>query len=292
MVDALLAAGHEVRVLDVRPPAGELGDAWRDVDVVLGDMLQANALERAVAGCRYVLHYGTTSIPKTSITNPEVDNQNLVSVLRLLDACRRARVEKIVFPSSGGTVYGRPDRLPIPEDAPLRPGTPYAVTKIAIEHELAIAHRAGGLDYAVLRYANPYGPRQDPAGNMGIVAVFMGLLRDGRTPTLYGDGSAVKDFFYATDAAAAAIAALRPSEEKIFNVGSGTGTTVRELLKAMETSIGRPIVPTIAPSLPGDEPACVLDISRIRRALGWAPTVGLSEGLKRTWTWIQRLTTR
>ncbi len=287
VVDALLAAGHEVRVLDLREPHPDLAASWRDVEFLRADMLDPAALERAVKDCTYALHYGTTSIPKTSIQDPELDNQNLVAVLRLVRACIVAKVEKLVYPSSGGTVYGTPDRLPIPEDAPLRPGTPYAATKIAIESHLAAAHRVHGQDYAILRYGNPYGPRQDPAGKMGVVSVVFGLLRSGRTPTLYGDGTAVKDFFFASDAASAAIAALAPCDEHLFNVGSGRGTSIRDLLEAMAKVTGRPFEPQTAPPLPGDEPSCVLDITRIRESLGWRPRVDLVTGLRRTWDWIQ-----
>jgi len=178
VVDALLEKGHEVRVLDKRPPPSELAASWKDVQFIRGDMLEMQVLEDAVRDCTYVFHYATTSIPKTSIADPELDSQNLVASLRLLRACEKMGIEKIVFPSSGGTVYGRPDALPIPEDAPLRPGSPYAVTKVAIEFHLAVAHQLHGLDYAVLRYGNPYGPRQDPYGKMGVVSVVLGLLRD------------------------------------------------------------------------------------------------------------------
>lgn len=286
VVDELLAKGHEVRVLDIRPPDPQLFPGWNDVELLRGDMLDSPTLETAAKGCTNVFHYGTTSIPKTSIADPELDTQNLMSVLRLLRVSRTTRVDKIVFPSSGGTVYGAPDRLPIGEDAPLRPGSPYAATKIAIESQLAAAYRVHGQDYAVLRYANPYGPRQDPAGKMGVVAIVFGLLRKGKTPTLHGDGSAVKDFFYASDAASAAVAALAPSEEHTFNVGSGHGTSVSTLFEAMKKVTGIPFEPKVAVPFPGDEPSCVLDIGRIAKSLGWKPRVDLMTGLRQTWEWI------
>src|SRR5437879_12133205 len=190
-------------------------------------MVDAHALEDSTRGCNYVFQYATTTIPKTSIEDPELGNQNLVGTLRLVQACHKAKVEKIVFPSSGGTLYGKPDRLPFPEEAARRPGSPYAATQIALESHLAAAHRLYGLDYAVLRYGNPYGPRQDPAGKMGVVAVVFGLLRGGKRPTLYGDGTTVKDFFYSTDAASAATAVLRCPEDHALNAGSGRGTASR-----------------------------------------------------------------
>src|SRR3989475_11834124 len=287
VVDALLADGHEVRVLDLRPPVAELSTAWKGVQFRRGSMLDVHAIEDATRGCTYVFQYATTPIPKTSIEVPELDNQNLVGTLRLVRACHKAKVEKIVFPSSGGTLYGKPDRLPVPEDAPLRPGSPYAATKIAIESHLAAAHRLRGLDYAVVRYGNPYGPRQDPAGKMGVVAVVFGLLRGGKRPTLYRDGTTGKDFFYATDAASAAIAVLRSSQDHVFNVGSGRGPSLRAMFATIAKSIGHRFEPLRAPAFPGDEPACVLDTRRIRRAFGWQPDVDLETGLRRTWEWIQ-----
>ena len=289
VVDALLARGHEVAVLDPRPVPPPLASAWRGVRYVHGDMLHPTDVEAAVRGARYLFHYATTTVPKTSLANPELDNDNVLGALRILRAAVAAKVEKIVFPSSGGTVYGQPDRLPIPEDAPLRPRSPYAASKIAIEHHLEIARRISGLDYTVLRYGNPYGPRQDPRGNMGIVSVIFGLLRSGGTPTLYGDGSATKDFFFAEDAASAALAVLPAAEERVFNVASGKGTTIRELLDLMGSVVGRRIEPKRAPPLPGDEPACVLDTARIERIHGWKPQTDLREGLRRTWAWIQSL---
>ncbi len=286
MVDSLLSHGHEVRILDIRSPPTELTVDWKGVDFRGGDMLDSRNLEDAVRGCSYVFHYATTTIPKTSFADPELDNQNLVAALRLIRTCISAKVEKIVFSSSGGTVYGSRGLQPIPENALLQPGSPYAITKVAIEYQLAIAERESGLDYAVLRYGNPYGPRQSPAGNMGLVSVFFGLLRRGQTPTLYGDGTAVKDFLHVTDAASAAIAVLGSLEHKVFNVGSGKGTSIRQLLEMMAEVSGHPIRPRFAPSLPGDESAYVLDIRRIREAVGWFPRVDLREGLRRTWEWI------
>jgi UDP-glucose 4-epimerase len=124
---------------------------------------------------------------------------------------------------------------------------------------------------------------------MGLVSVFFGLLRRGQTPTIYGDGSTIKDFFYVTDAASAAIAVLESTEHKVFNVGSGTGTSIRQLLELMADVSGQPIQPRFAPSLPGDEKAYALDTRRIREAVGWFPQVNLKEGLRRTWDWIQSL---
>src|SRR5439155_9706619 len=130
VVDALGSKGHEVRVLDLQPIPSELRVAWKGVDFQKGDMLDARAVAHAVEDCDFVFHYATTTIPKTSMADPELDNQNLVATLRLIKACAAARGKKIVFPSSGGTVYGKPDRVPIPEEAPPRPGSPYAATKI------------------------------------------------------------------------------------------------------------------------------------------------------------------
>ncbi len=289
VVDALLARGHEVSVLDPRPVPSALARAWRGVRYVHGDMLHPADVEQAVRGIRYLFHYATTTVPGTSLANPELDNDNILGTLRILRAATAASVEKIVFPSSGGTIYGHPDRLPIPEDAPLRPRSPYAASKIAIEQHLEIARQTSGLDYAVLRYGNPYGPRQDPHGNMGIVAVILGLVRSGGTPALFGDGSATKDFFFAEDAASAALAALPRAEERVFNVASGVGTTILELLGLMSSVVGRRIEPKRLPPRPGDEPACVLDVRRIERVYGWKPRIDLREGLRRTWSWIQTL---
>lgn len=281
VVEALLREGHEVDVLDLLPPRVKQAD----VLYLQGDMTDPDHLRAAMKGCEFVFHYGTTTIPRTSIADPFLDHQNLVAAIRIIRAARAEGVAKIVFASSGGTVYGTPDSLPIPEDAPLRPGSPYARTKVEIEGRLEEAHRLYGQEYLVLRYANPYGPLQDPKGKMGVVSIVLGLLRDWKVPTLYGDGSQVKDFLYATDAAEAAVKPLRHAGSSLLNVGSGKGTSIRELFSLMREVTGIDFEPRIAPPVPGDEPSCILDIRRIR-SHGWEPKVDLRTGLERTWEWI------
>lgn len=283
-VEALLRAGHEVDVLDLLPPRVK----QKDVLYLQGDMTNPDHLSAAIKDCEYVFHYGTTTIPKTSIEDPFLDHQNLLAAVRILRACRARGVSKIVFASSGGTVYGTPDSLPIPEDAPLRPRSPYAKTKVEIENRLEEARRLYGQEYLILRYANPYGPLQDPHGKMGVVSIVLGLLRDGRAPTLYGDGTQTKDFVYATDAAEAAVEPLRHAGSAILNVGSGKGTSIRDLFSLMREGTGIDFAPRVAPPVAGDEPSCVLDIRRIR-SHGWEPKVDLRTGLRLTWEWIQSL---
>lgn len=289
LVDALLEAGHDVVVLDVQPLLDDRRKASASVAFQRGSFLRETDVQQAVRGCEFVFHFATTTIPKTSVREPLRDNENIVGTLTLLKACVEAGVRKLIFPSSGGTMYGEPEYVPIDERHPLKPQSPYAATKIAIENYLYSYNHLYGLDYCVLRYGNPYGPRQSPTGGMGIVSVFLGLVKKVQPPTLYGDGSAVRDFFYATDAARAAVTAMRPTRERIFNIASGTGTSIRDLVALLGEVTGQEIRPRFADPLPGDVRSNVLDISRARQELGWAPKVPLREGLSKTWEWIRKL---
>jgi UDP-glucose 4-epimerase len=193
-----------------------------------------------------------------------------------------------VFVSSGGTVYGAPDVLPVPESHATRPLVSYGVVKLAIERYLDLHHRLHGLSYAVARLANPYGPRQDPEGAQGAAAVFLGRAFRGEPVTIWGEGDVVRDYLYVDDAVAGLLAvADRGGDAAVYNIGSGTGTSLRELVDAVGEAAGLRLETRHRPAREFDVPANVLAIDRAREELGWAPRVPLTEGLRRTWLWIQ-----
>jgi len=288
LTEALLARGRAVRVFD-RPSvdrrnlAGLRGD-WHFLG---GDLVNEEDLRRVVDGAGTVYHLVSTTIPATSNRNPVYDvESNLVSTLKLLELSRAAGVERVVFVSSGGTVYGPPETLPIPEDHPTRPQVSYGVVKLAIENYLGLYHRLHGLAATIVRLANPYGPRQDPAGAQGAAAVFLGRVARGEPIEIWGDGSVVRDYVYVADAVAGILAAAAGAPFGIYNIGSGRGVSLRELLEAIARVAGRRPEVRYSPGRPFDVPENVLDIARARADLDWEPEVGLEDGLARTWAWL------
>lgn len=287
----LLRRGRAVRVFD-RPNAdlANLETAASGWDFLGGDFLNESDQEAAVAGADIVYHLISTTIPATSNRNPVYDVEtNLVATLKLLDHARAAGVRRVVFVSSGGTVYGRPEMLPIAEDHPARPEVSYGIVKLAVEQYLRVHHHVHGLGSAVVRLANPYGPNQDPEGAQGAASVFLGHALADRPVTIWGDGSVVRDYVYVTDAVRGIAAAGEDGPDgRTFNIGSGRGVSLLELIAAIREVSGREVPVRHEPSRPFDVPVNVLDIARARAELGWEPRTSLRDGLRATWTWLMR----
>lgn len=285
LAEALLQAGHRVRIFD-RPHLDRLpGFLQRgEFEVFTGDFLNPRALSPALEGSEIVFHLVSTTLPKTSNDNPMYDvESNVMGSLRLLELCRQQRVRKVVFASSGGTVYGVPRSVPIDESHPTDPTCSYGIHKLAIEKYLQLNHRLHGLDYCVVRPANLYGPRQRLDIAQGAVAVFLDRAMRGQPIQVWGDGSVVRDYLYVGDAAEALLkAAAFEGEPRLFNIGSGVGTSLMQLIQEIEALLGRPVPVEYSPARPLDVPANVLDASLARRHLGWAPRTSLADGLRRT----------
>jgi UDP-glucose 4-epimerase len=255
-----------------------------------GDFENADDLAAALDGCRTVFHLVATTVPKTSNDDPLRDlESNLLGTVRLLDLARRHNIEKIVFASSGGTVYGTPMAVPIGEGHQTKPACSYGIHKLAIEHYLDLYHHMHGLDYSVLRASNAYGERQRRGTSQGAVAVFLDRALRGEEIEVWGDGSAVRDYLYVKDMARAfLLAGEYRGPVKTFNIGSGTGVSVNELLLAIEALLGRPVQRRYLPGRPFDVPVNVLDISLARTHLDWQPQHTLQDGLCRTLTWLKQ----
>lgn len=290
IVDRLLADGHQLRVFE-RPQvipfrgfaAGESVE-WRT-----GEMHNITHLEEALAGVEVVLHLVSTTLPKDSNEDPIYDVQsNVVTSLQLLNAMVRARVRRILFISSGGTVYGRPQITPISEDHPTHPLTSYGITKLAIEKYLFLYRELHGLQPTVLRVANPYGERQRVERAQGAVAAFLHRALSNQPVEIWGDGSVKRDYVHVSDVAAAFSSAIGyDGPEMVFNVGSGAATSLTEVVQLIEQTLGRPVARRHLPGRDFDLPVSVLDISRAERCLGWRPTVAFADGLRRTVDWLQ-----
>ena len=289
LVDGLLEEGWPVRIYD--RSTNRFRATPRSAEYVEGELGNHGLIREAVEGMEVVFHFVSTTIPKTSNDDPIYDvRSNLVDALQLLESCVEAGVRKVVFASSGGTVYGRPRKVPVTENHPTDPITSYGIVKLAVEKYLGLFEHLHGLDHAALRISNPYGPYQDPDGQQGVVPVFLNRLRTGQPVTIWGDGSVVRDYLYVSDLVEALkLAAQTGTRQRIFNVGSGRGTSLNELVAIIAEVTGeRPAVEYV-PGRALDAPANVLDMTRARGELGWNPTIDLTEGIERTWDWVRTL---
>jgi UDP-glucose 4-epimerase len=290
-VDALLRSGHAVRCFDRAglPALDEELARHARFEFREGDITSEGDMAAAVDGCDVLLHLVSTTLPKSSNADPVFDvESNLVSTIRLLDLAVKAGMRKVVFASSGGTVYGDTVDTPILETHPTDPVCSYGITKLAIEKYLHLFQILHGLDYTVLRLANPYGERQRLQASQGAVAVFMGKILGGEPIEIWGDGSVVRDYIYVGDVADALLAAIeRTGTERVFNIGSGRGHSLNELIDSIEAATGRTAVRTYMPARNFDVPSNVLSIARAREGLGWAPKVSFDVGLKKFADWIR-----
>lgn len=285
IADRLRAGGGSIRIFDRFEAARtNIQHLLPHIELVTGDFGNQAAVEEATRGIDVVYHLISTTLPKTSNDDMAFDiTSNLVPTLHLLEACRHNRVRKVVFASSGGTVYGLPQSVPIREDHPTNPLCSYGIHKLAIEKYLALYHQLHQLDYAVMRIANPYGPRQRPDGPQGVIAVFMGhILRD-QPIQLWGDGSAVRDYLYISDVADAAFAlATYRGPERTFNIGGGVGSSLLDIIRAIAHAVGRKPHIQFAPARNLDVPTNVLDITRAQTHLHWSPKIPFEQGLQLT----------
>ena len=223
----LLEENHSVRVFDrCAAPQGATSLEW-----MRGDFAQCQGVALALAGCEVVYHLVSTTIPRTSNDDPAFDvHSNVVATVRMLESACKAGVRKIVFVSSGGTVYGVPQTVPITEEHPTLPVCSYGIGKLTIEKYLHLFHVLHGLDYCILRLANPFGEGQNVTGAQGAVAIFLHRALSGETIDIWGDGSVVRDYFYVSDAVRALLLAKScSSQQRIFNIGSGSGKSLNQL---------------------------------------------------------------
>ena len=282
VVEALEARGDDVHVLD-NLSKGKRERVADGVDVHVADIRDPDAAFEA-ARPEAVFHLAAQADVRVSVEDPSLDaDVNVLGTLRILEAARRHGA-KIVFASTGGAVYGECDR-PATESAERRPLAPYGTSKLCGEEYLATWNRLYGTGHVSLRFANVYGPRQEPHGEAGVVAIFMGLLRDGGTPKLYGDGTQSRDYVFVSDVVEAMLAAVG-RDGGTYNVGTGVETSVLELYDAIQRASGVAREPEFAEPRLGELQRSVLDISRAKRDLGWQPAHSLADGLAKTWAWM------
>jgi len=292
LVDQLLLQGHSVRVLDRYP--SRFREARKEVENLIGDLGNHGEVASAVKGMDWVFHLAYTTVPQTSNDDPVYDiKSNVEDSVQLFQACRDSSVKKVVFISSGGTIYGVPKTIPIPEEHTTEPICSYGITKLAIEKYLYLFYTQWGQDYVVLRFSNPYGVLQNPHAKQGVIGVFLGAASENKPINIFGDGEIVRDYIYVTDAAKALVCAAEykagPNDPRIFNIGAGRGYSLNEIVAEIKKNIDRPISVNYAPGRTVDVPANVLDIKLAQKHLNWTPEIELGEGLRQTWDWITSL---
>lgn len=284
LVDDLCAAGHEVRVFD--RSREKYRRSIEDVEHIIGSIDDQVLLASAVKKADVVFHLISTTVPATSNENPVADVVgNLVASLRLLELAKKYEIAKLVFLSSGGTVYGIPPSVPVTESAPTRPICSHGITKLGIERYLYMYQHLYGLEYAALRVSNPYGERQGHLGVQGVIGTFINRLLRGETIEIWGDGSIERDYIYVGDVARACRVAAESRGNGIYNIGSGRSYSINQIIQAISVAANRQIEPLYKPGRAFDVPRILLDCSKAAKEIGWRPTVGLSDGIKKTWQW-------
>lgn len=291
IVDRLLVAGHSVRVFE-RPrvaPYRVFAPA-EQIEWTTGDLLSTSDVNEALADVDTVFHLVSTTLPKGSNDDPVYDVQsNLIGTLQILNLMVQRKTARIVFISSGGTVYGSPNYLPIDEQHPTNPQVSYGITKLAIEKYILLFERLHGIKAVILRLSNPYGERQRVETAQGAVAVFLQRALRRQALEIWGDGSVTRDYVYIGDVAEAFLrAAEYQGPLSIFNIGSGQGTSLNELLTKLEAVLGNDIERAYLPGRPFDVKLNVLDTRLAQQELAWSPRVTMDEGLARTADWIRR----
>lgn len=289
LVDKLRGDGHAVSVFDrqlelFRKP-------HQDVTYFYGDFGNRGLLAEALEGIDMVFHLVCTTLPKTSNDDCAFDIQtNVVETIFMLEKCLEKKVKKVVFISSGGTVYGKPQALPVKEDSPTEPECSYGITKLAIEKYLALFNHLHGLDYSIIRPSNPYGERQNPLGIQGAISVFLGKIARNEPIEIWGDGEIVRDYIYITDLVEGIYrAATLGTTSRVFNIGSGVGYSLKEIIEIIQKVTKRPIKVNYTAKRLLDIPQIYLDNTRAKRELSWAPSTILEEGIGKAWDFVKSL---
>ena len=291
-VDALVASGAgEVSVLDDLS-TGKRSQVNAKATLYQTDLRDAAAVGSVVERARpeIIFHLAAQMDVRRSVADPAFDAQvNLVGFLNLIESARRHGLKRVVFASTGGAIYGEQDEFPCSEEHPRRPVSPYGVAKLATEAYLFFYKAEYGIDYLALRFGNVYGPRQDPHGEAGVVAIFCGRILDGKPVTIYGDGTQTRDYVYVGDVVRAVVAAAKSSASGIaLNIGTGIETNVNDLYSTLAGIADFPTRAEHAAARPGEQKRSVISPARAERELGWRPEKKLADGLEETFKYFKQ----
>jgi UDP-glucose 4-epimerase len=294
-VDALVAtAKHQVSVLDDLS-AGKREQINQSTNFYQADVRDGARITEIIEREKpeVIFHLAAQMDVRRSVAEPAFDAQvNLVGFLNLMEAGRRNGLKRVVFSSTGGAIYGEQERFPCDEEHPCRPVSPYGVAKFATERYLFFYQVQYGIPYLAVRYANVYGPRQDPHGEAGVVAIFCGRLLEKQPVTIFGEGKQTRDYVFVGDVVRANLAAIESPYTGAVNIGTGVETSVNQLYAELAAVAGSSDKPTYAPGRPGEQQRSVISPARAHRELGWKPQVALREGLSQTLQFFKQAANR
>ena len=287
VADALLAQGHRVLIVDDLS-SGRKENLPAAAEFHRLDIRSPEAASLILdSGVEVLVHHAAQMDVRRSVADPVHDaSVNVVGTLNLLEAGRKSSLRQVIFASTGGAMYGEQERFPADEEHPARPLSPYGVAKLSVERYLYFFHAEYGMDAIALRYANVYGPRQNPHGEAGVVAIFLDRLLSGREAVINGDGLQTRDYVYVADIVAANLAAIGRPGFAIYNVGTGRETTVVDLYRILADAVGAAGPATHGPAKPGEQRRSVITSDLLARELGVRPQVQLENGLTRTAGWF------
>ena len=288
IVDALVAQGRTATVFDDLS-SGKRENLGAGIALTVGDVRDKQAVGAVLSGSvDCVFHLAAQIDVRRAVEDPGFDAQvNVGGTINVLNACVEVHVRRFVMSSTGGALYGEPTALPADEQSTIRPLSPYGVSKYCAEQYIEYFHRMYGLETVILRYANVYGPRQDPTGEGGVVGIFARHILLGQSCIVYGDGEQTRDFVFVDDVARANMLAMQ-GPLGTFNIGTGVETSLNQLLAAFESVVGHSVTREYAPARTGEVQRIALDAEKARHELGWKPSVSLEDGLARTLAWVRQ----
>lgn len=288
LVDALVAQGHQIRAFDRFGGRTANFSPNAQIENSAGDFLNRGDLSTALEGVDFVFHLVSTTTPATAENDPLVDiDTNVRGTIQLLEECVEAKIKKIFFASTGGAIYGDIDTdQSINETTNPQPVSPYAIGKLTIEHYLRYFNRKYGLNTLTFRISNPYGERHSPANRQGVIPIFLHHIANNQPITVLGDGSMVRDYLYVGDVAQLIAKTFESAKQPLYNLGSGQGVSLNELLQTIQKVTGREPKIEHQPKPPTFVQKIVLDISRFKDEFGLQPQTSLEDGIRKTWDYV------
>ncbi len=290
VVDELIEQGIDVYIID-NLSTGKPQNINKNARFYNLDITNRSAVDHVFKTVKpeVVFHLAAQIDVRKSVAQPAFDASiNVIGAINVFELSVKHSIRRVVFSSTGGAIYGEPEELPATENTEVAPLAPYGVSKYCGEQYLNYFNRLFGLQRVILRYANVYGPRQDPLGEAGVVAIFTGKILNGETPTIFGNGEQTRDYVYVKDVVQANLLAIN-GKEGTYNIGTGIETSVNELVKMLEKVSGKKITPSYAPPRKGEVQRISLDFKKAKMLLGFQPKYSLEEGLRKTFDWYKAL---
>ena len=288
VVESALDAGHHILVLD-NLLTGKENNIPSGAEFIEGDIRDAETVKKAMQDIDYVIHLAAQASVVISTQNPRLDSSiNIEGTINILEQAKQAKVKHVIFSSTGGALYGNVTKLPAPENTPIKPLSPYGISKASAE--LYCTYYSNfGLPVSILRFANVYGPKQDSKGEAGVIAIFLGNIKENRPLTVYGDGTTTRDYVYVRDVAELMLSILDKPLPYPVNVGTGKETKLEELITTIKKVTN--VEPEIKklPLRPGEVEKISLDITKVKELTGWLPKTSLEQGIAQVWKWINSL---